>query len=154
MNNALMFATGNDVMSTPQKFYDQLDAEFAFVCDVAATLDNAKSLAYFGPDHADPTLRDALVIPWPTHGANFCNPPYSRPHQANFVKKAAAERLRGVTTVMLLPSRTDTAVFHDLIWQQPGVEVRFLRGRLKFGGEVNAAPFPSMVVIFRGESVR
>ena len=30
-----------------------------------------------------------------------------------------------------------------------GVEVRFLKGRLKFGGCKDAAPFPSMVVVFR-----
>ena len=29
-------------------------------------------------------------------------------------------------------------------------EIRFVRGRLKFGGSKNSAPFPSMVVIFRG----
>ena len=154
MNTALMFATGNDVMSTPQDFYDKLDAEFYFFLDAAATKDNAKSFVYFGPDHEREDRRDALSADWLSVagcGTVWCNPPYSRPHQANFVKKAARERLRGVTTVMLLPSRTDTVVFHDLIWQQPGVEVRFVRGRLKFGTNTDAAPFPSMVVIFRGE---
>ena len=28
-------------------------------------------------------------------------------------------------------------------------ESRFVRGRLKFGGAKNSAPFPSMVVVFR-----
>lgn len=49
---------------------------------------------------------------------------------------------------MLLPARTDTRWFHDYIYGK--AEVRFIRGRLKFGGSKNSAPFPSMVVIFGG----
>lgn len=49
---------------------------------------------------------------------------------------------------MLLPARTDTKWFHEYILE-PGHEVRFIKGRLKFGGSKNSAPFPSMVVIFR-----
>ena len=48
--------------------------------------------------------------------------------------------------VMLLPARTDTAWFHDYVME--ATEIRFIRGRLKFGDAVNSAPFPSMVVIF------
>lgn len=47
---------------------------------------------------------------------------------------------------MLLPARTDTRWFHDYIYGK--AEVRFIRGRLKFGDSKNSAPFPSMVVIF------
>ncbi len=85
----------------------------------------------------------------------FCNPPYSRGLQGKFIAKAAAERLRGFTTVMLLPARTDTKAFHDHIYNvgtwatRTGVEMRLLKGRLKFGGAANSAPFPSMVVVFR-----
>ena len=54
-----------------------------------------------------------------------------------------------VTVVMLIPSRTDTKWFHNYIY---GIaEIRFIKGRLKFGNSKNSAPFPSMVVIFRGE---
>ena len=53
------------------------------------------------------------------------------------------------TVVLLIPARTDTAYFHDYIYQKENVETRFLRGRLKFGDGKNSAPFPSMVVIFR-----
>ncbi len=56
------------------------------------------------------------------------------------------------TVVLLIPARTDRASFHDYIYQKPGVEIRFLRGRLRFethGEAGDAAPFPSMVVIFR-----
>ena len=65
-------------------------------------------------------------------------------------------------TVMLIPARTDTRFFHNYIYNKPGIEIRFLKGRVKFinpvspllrgtkmNGSNNAAPFPSMVIIFR-----
>ena len=79
-------------------------------------------------------------------GAVWCNPPYGR-NVGRWVQKASETAKAGDVVVMLLPARTDTAWFHDLIWQK--AEVRFVRGRLKFGGCKNAAPFPSMVVVFR-----
>lgn len=48
---------------------------------------------------------------------------------------------------MLIPARTDTQYFHDYI--QHRSEVRFIRGRLKFGEAENGAPFPSMIVVYR-----
>lgn len=50
---------------------------------------------------------------------------------------------------MLLPARTDTRWFHDYIYNNQRAEIRFIKGRLKFGGSKNSAPFPSMVVVFR-----
>jgi len=49
--------------------------------------------------------------------------------------------------VMLLPARTDTKWFHEYIYGK--AEIRFIKGRLKFGGCKNPAPFPSMVVIWK-----
>jgi site-specific DNA-methyltransferase (adenine-specific) len=49
---------------------------------------------------------------------------------------------------MLIPARTDIRWFHDYIYQKENVSIRFIRSRLKFGDSKNAAPFPSMVVIF------
>ena len=52
---------------------------------------------------------------------------------------------------MLIPARTDTKYFHNYIYKK-ATEIRFIKGRLKFGDAKNSAPFPSMVVIFkRGE---
>ena len=73
------------------------------------------------------------------------NPPYGR-EIGWWVRKAAE---CGVTAVCLLPARTDTAWFHDYIYGK--AEIRFIRGRLKFGNSKNSAPFPSMIVIFRKE---
>ena len=50
---------------------------------------------------------------------------------------------------MLIPARTDTRAFHEYIYHK--AEIRFIRGRLKFGSAKNSAPFPSMVVVFGGD---
>lgn len=47
---------------------------------------------------------------------------------------------------MLLPARTDTKWFHDHCYGK--AEIRFIKGRLKFEGATQPAPFPSMVVIW------
>ena len=82
----------------------------------------------------------------------FCNPPYGR-DVIKWVKKASEAAAGGVTVVMLIAARTDTRFFHQYIYKKPNVETRFIKGRLKFTDENgipgDAAPFPSMVVIFR-----
>mgnify|MGYP003139136647 CR=1 FL=1 len=73
----------------------------------------------------------------------MCNPPYSK--IGEFVKKAYEESLKGCTVVMLIPSRTDTKYWHDYcIYGQ----IRYIKGRLKFGNAKNSAPFPSCIVVF------
>ena len=80
----------------------------------------------------------------------FCNPPYS--NIAEWVKKCYEESKKdGTLVVMLIPARTDTKYFHDYILHR--AEVRFIKGRLKFGDSKNSAPFPSMIVIFRAACV-
>jgi site-specific DNA-methyltransferase (adenine-specific) len=76
----------------------------------------------------------------------FCNPPYSK--IADWVRKSYEEtRKSGTVVALLIPSRTDTRYFHDYIYNRS--EIRFIKGRLRFGESKNSAPFPSMVVIFR-----
>lgn len=78
----------------------------------------------------------------------FCNPPYGRAI-IDWVEKAYREGTKDNTiVVMLIPARTDTRYFHDFI--QHRSEIRFVKGRLKFGNSKQSAPFPSMIVIFRG----
>lgn len=50
---------------------------------------------------------------------------------------------------LLVPSRTDTVAFHNFLYKKENVEIRFIKGRLKFGGAKDSAPFPSMLCIFR-----
>ena len=150
MNTALMFSSRSDEWETPQDLYDRLHAEFDFQIDLAASAENHKCARWWGKGD------DALTQVWVAHAKRgWLNPPYSRTLCARFMQVAATERALGFLTVMLLPARTDTKAFHAYIydaktWQpRPGVEIRLLPGRLKFGGSTNAAPFPSMVVVFR-----
>lgn len=136
MNTELMFSSKTDMWATPQDFFDQLDAEFHFDLDVCALDSNAKCDRYFTPE------MDGLQQEWT--GTVWCNPPYGR-QVGRWVKKAAESQ---TTVVMLLHARTDTAWFHDYIYGK--AEIRFVRGRLKFGDGTGRAPFPSMVVVFRG----
>lgn len=138
MNTDAMFSSKTDLYETPQDFFDQLDAEFRFDVDVCALPENAKCKRYYTPE------MDGLSQLW--EGVCWCNPPYGREIGA-WVRKARFASDAGNTVVMLLPARTDTAWFHDWIYGM--AEIRFVRGRLKFGGGKNSAPFPSMIVIFR-----
>jgi len=75
------------------------------------------------------------------------SPPYGRQIKY-WVKKAYEESQKDNTNiVMLIPARTDTIYFHEYIYHK--AEIRFIKGRLKFGNAKNSAPFPSMVVIFK-----
>ena len=137
MNTKLMFSSETDMWATPQDFFDKLNEEFNFQLDVCATAENAKCEKYYTKE------QDGLSMPWT--GTCWCNPPYGR-DIGKWVAKAYASSA-GATVVMLLPARTDTRWFHDYIYGKS--EIRFIKGRLKFGGSKNSAPFPSMVVIYR-----
>lgn len=142
MNEAL-FSSKNMNWCTPQEFFDELNAEFHFTLDAAATDKSAKCPNYYTPE------KDGLKQPWIGGGAVFCNPPHGK-QIGEWVRKAYEEAQRGTTIVLLIPSRTDTAYFHDYIYGK--AELRFVRGRLKFtdedGNAKQAAPFPSMVVVY------
>jgi phage N-6-adenine-methyltransferase len=155
MNTGVMFGKATDEWETPQAFFDALDTEFHFQIDCAARRDNAKCDLYFGPDVGAP-YHDALTTDWTTGRPPFTcwlNPPYSQCRQ--FIAKAAEEAQKGCTVVCLVPARVDTRWFHDHVYDatthrwRPGIEVRFIKGRLKFGNSNNSAPFPSVVIVFR-----
>lgn len=52
--------------------------------------------------------------------------------------------------VLLIPAWTDTSYFHEYILGK--ADIRFLRGRVRFlredGSRGDAAPFPSMIVVY------
>lgn len=140
MINEALFSSDKMDWETPQDFFNALNEEFHFNIDVAASADNAKCHLYY--DEA----RDGLSQEW--DGVCWCNPPYGR-DIGLWVAKAHNEAQRGVTTVMLIPARTDTRYFHDYIYGK--YKIRFIKGRLRFGNSKNSAPFPSMVVIFESK---
>ena len=134
-----LYSSKTDMWETPQDLFDDLDREFNFDLDVCATQENAKCKRYYTPE------QDGLSQPW--DGTCWCNPPYGR-DIGQWVRRALFASFGGSTVVMLLPARTDTKWFHDYIYKR--AEIRFVKGRLKFGNSKDNAPFPSMIVVFRG----
>lgn len=134
MINKGLFTSNSNEWATPQAFFDELNKEFNFDCDVCAVPENAKCANYYTPEI------DGLSQEW--SGVCYMNPPYGR-DIAKWVKKAAESK---ATVVCLLPARTDTRWFHDYIYGK--AEVRFIKGRLHFNESKQSAPFPSMVVVF------
>lgn len=130
-------AIDKDDRPTPIALFDKLNREFGFTLDAAASPENALCERFLSRED------DALKQPWT--GSVWCNPPYGI-HIGKWVEKGFNEAQHGAVVVMLLPANTDTLWFHR--WCTKG-EIRFIKGRLKFGSMGTAAPFPSMVVIFR-----
>lgn len=133
------------VWETPSDFYQPLDEEFGFTCDVCALPENTKCPMYFTPN------LDGLTQAW--KGVCWMNPPYGRGID-KWVHKAYASSQEGTTVVCLLPSRTGTKWFQDYCLKYG--EIRFVRGRLKFGNSEfskgDCAPFDCVVVIFRPDN--
>ncbi|WP_373749921.1 DNA N-6-adenine-methyltransferase [Jeotgalibaca porci] len=140
--NKGMMTSNTDMWATPQDFFDKLNKEFNFQLDVCAVSENAKCDKYFSPEV------DGLNQEW--EGVCWMNPPYGRAI-GKWVKKAYESSLNGATVVGLLPSRTDTKWWHEYCMKG---EVRFVKGRLKFGDGKSPAPFPSAVVIFSKNAKR
>lgn len=129
--------------ATPPEFFAEYDREFHFGLDVCATPENAKCARYYTEE------QDGLSQEW--RGNCWMNPPYGR-RIGDWIKKAYETARGGYCVVCLLPSRTDTAWWHDYCMKSR--DIRFIRGRLHFGGSKNAAPFPSVVVVFSPETIR
>ena len=135
---SVLFRSKTDEWESPDNIFSLMHLEFAFDLDVCASHENAKCSRYFV--RADDGLQQA----W--SGACWMNPPYGKTI-SSWVRKAYESSLAGATVVCLLPARTDTVWWHQFV--QPYAEVRFLKGRLKFGGLENSAPFASVIAIFR-----
>ncbi len=136
---------------TPRSVYDPLNEEFSFELDVACESHN--QMCWRGLAHDKGC--DGLTDSWETPSACWMNPPYGR-ELPKWIQKAWDEKKKGVTTVCLIPARTDTrwwAIFWDHTYnctRDVRDEVRFVKGRIKFVGADNAAPFPSAIVVLRG----
>jgi len=147
MNKAtrgIMFSSKSNEWATPQDFYNKLDAEFGFTLDPCASPTTAKCASYYTEGD------DGLSKDWSGHTV-FMNPPYGRV-QKDWIQKAFREGEKaGTTVVALVPARTDTKAWHNYCMK--ATEIRFIKGRLKFGkgaNKTNSAPFPSAVIVFSG----
>lgn len=131
--------------TTPRPVFLQADAEFHFDLDAAASADNALCARFFSIED------DALAQVWT--GRVWCNPPYNRCDA--FVRHAAAQVERGhaEVVVMLVPVRADVGWWHDVALK-PNCEIRWIRGRLRFGECRITAPFASCLLVLRRPSGR
>lgn len=135
-----MYSSETDNWATPQWLFDELNEEFHFTLDPCASNDNHKCDKYYTEKD------DGLIQDWGKETV-FCNQPYGR-QIGRWVEKCFYTHTHtGNTCVMLVPARTDTGWFHKYIY---GIaEIRFIKGRLRFGNSTQNAPFPSMIVVYR-----
>lgn len=139
MKTETLFSSKKDDWETPDALYQELDNEFHFDLDACASAENHKCENYYTIDD------NGLLKNWGGHTV-WCNPPYS--NVRDWIRKCYYEGHKPNTTVVCLVfSRTDTKWWWNYV--QNKAEVRFVKGRIKFGGIANA-PFPSALVIFRG----
>ena len=129
MSLQVHFSSASDRWATPRDVYQALDDEFCFDFDPCPLDGTEDGLA-------------TLYTRWDGRRV-FCNPPYG-PGIAKWLERGLEANL----AVFLIPARTDTRWFHDIVLPK-AKEIRFIKGRLKFGDAVNAAPFPSMIVVFK-----
>lgn len=138
--NSSMYTSNTDEWATPQELFDQLNNEFCFDLDPCSTDENCKCEKHYTKDE------DGLIQDWSGRRV-FCNPPFS--DMRKWVEKCYREGCKDNTlVVMLMPARTDTKYFHDFVLNRS--EIRFCEKRLRFGNSNNVAPFPVLIVIFRG----
>ncbi|MDE3023874.1 MAG: adenine methyltransferase [Pseudomonadota bacterium] len=144
MNKSVHFSSMTGEWSTPADLFKKLDDIFHFDLDVCATAENAKCRRYFDKS------QDGLSQIW--KGTCWMNPPYGREigswikkaHEASYVSFGSVYHA-AARVVCLVPARTDTRWWHD--YTGFGYVI-YIRGRLKFGGCKNSAPFPSAIVLF------
>lgn len=141
-----MFSSDSVEWETPQDFFNALDVEFDFTLDAAASSKNTKCRRYYTAED------DGLAQDWSMERV-WINPPYGRGDLTGRWVRAAAQRMhnpvrRPEVVVMLVPARTDTQWFHEYVLGK--AEIRFVRRRIKFVGAPYNAPFPCLVLVFRG----
>ena len=137
-NEALVSSKTNE-WETPMKLFNSLNEEFNFTLDPCCTKENAKCKKYY-------TIEDnGLIQDW-SNDRVWMNPPYGY-QTSEWINKAYRESLKGATVVCLIPARTDTSYWHDIIFKY-AAQIRFIRGKIKFGGSKWTAPFASALIVF------
>ena len=136
------FSSNSNEWNTPDDLYNILDKEFNFTLDPCTNGLNNKCEFYYTEKE------NGLIQDW-SKDIVFMNPPYGR-QISQWIEKAYNESLKGSKVVCLIPSRTDTKYWHDFIFNKAS-EIRFIKGRLKFGNSKNSAPFPSAIIVYNSK---
>lgn len=134
-----MVSSKSNEWETPQALFDELNAEFHFTLDPCATQDNAKCSRFYTQKE------NGLKQSW-ANEVVFMNPPYGG-NTGRWIEKAWYESQNGATVVCLVVSATDRTYWHDYIFPF-ATQIRWLRGRLRFGDAPETAPFASAIVVF------
>ena len=129
----IFFSKKSDNWSTPKELYNELNSKWFFDHDPCPLSEDYQGVGLFAN--------------WGY--MNFVNPPYSNIQQFLLTAVSVFHQM-GKQSIVLLPSRTDTKWFHEIVLRY-ATRVEFIKGRLKFGGSKNTAPFPSMLVYFVNE---
>lgn len=132
----------SDEWCTPPSLVAELKTRgYDILIDLACTKENGLP----GTQHcfnmgknALESFKTSLVYP---HQVAFCHPPDS---QVGWFVRLIHES--EIPCILLLPARTGTLWFHRYIYNQPPVQVEFIKGRLRFSGSRHNAPFPSILV--------
>lgn len=129
-----------DNWGTPDYIFEPLNAEFNFTLDPCCEPETAKCKRFY-------TVKsNGLIQNWQGETV-FVNPPYSRGNVDSWVWKCYIESKKPNTIIVaLLPVSTSSNWFHKYIYGK--AEIRFLKGRLKFKGAKDSAPFSSMIIIW------
>lgn len=140
--NSSLFSSKDQTWETPKELFDKLNEVFKFDLDVCAEAETTKCEKFFTPEI------DGLSQEW--DGTCWMNPPYGR-EQIKWIKKAYKEfASNSVTTVCLVPARPDTKVWQEVIFPNAKA-ICFMKGRIKFSGSKDSAPFPSALIVFADE---
>jgi len=135
-----------DDRGTPQALFDELDDEFHFTVDVAASRENAKCDYYYDKE------RSGLTAHWGGERV-WCNPPYS--DLPSWVRKAHQE-VDAEVIVMLIPAnRTEQPFWQTYIepYRDGGgrLVTQYLKGRTKFtkdGSTMGSPNFASVLLVW------
>jgi len=149
--SAVTSGTGKDDWATPQWLFDHVNEMLGpFDLDAAASAGNTKCGTYCTVE------RSGLVIPW--FRRVWLNPPYGKGEIERWAEKAYGETAAGRCSrvVMLLPAKTETRWFHELVWPRASFVI-FIKRRVRFvdgTGKSSGSPtFGSMLAVFDADEV-
>ncbi len=139
----LLSHKGEQDRRTPLAIFNELDKEFHFTLDPCTSTSKPNNLGtkhyFLYPD------KDGLIEDWSQYGTAFVNPPFKYAKQ--WIAKAQAESKKGITVVVFLPSKTETAWWHDYALKAD--EIRFVRRRVTFEEHKDPFIIGMAVIIFR-----
>lgn len=136
----VLYSSNKTDWETPQDLFDKLNSIFHFNLDVCASKENAKCEKFY-TEEEDALSREMIWL-----GTCWMNPPYGRCISEWMENALHCSVEYKSTVVCLVPARTDTKWWHDYVAKG---EIFYLKGRLKFVGARNSAPFPSAIIVFR-----